>query len=114
MLEVKFLGECNEVLEDELAAVLSIQQIKNSAYFFSLQSSYTEDGNGNGDFDRRRSTYFKRLSTSSSYLYSVVLEVSPILDKPMDLKGFMGLNIVVLSTEKYRLVRPLVIQDAMS
>nr|POF00494.1 hypothetical protein CFP56_55165 [Quercus suber] len=72
-----------------------------------------EDGNGNGDFDRRRSAYFKRRSASSSYLYSVVLEVSPIFDKPMDLAGFMGLNITVLSTEKYRLVRPLVIQDAM-
>ena len=34
----------------------------------------------------------------------MVLEVSPILDKPMDLKGFMGLNIVFLSTEKYCLV----------
>ena len=61
-------------------------------------SSYIEDGNGNGDFDRRRSAYFKRHSASSSYLYSVVLEVSPILNKPMDLEGFMGLNIVFLST----------------
>ena len=78
-----------------------------------LQSSYAEDGHGNGDFDRRRSAYFKPCSASSSYLYSVVLEVSPILDKPMDLKGFMGLNIVVLSTEKYHLVSPLLIQDAM-
>ncbi|KAK7850069.1 hypothetical protein CFP56_001616 [Quercus suber] len=51
-----------------------------------------EDGNGNGDFDRRRSAYFKRRSASSSYLYSVVLEVSPTLDKPMDLAGFMGCN----------------------
>ena len=78
-----------------------------------LQSSYAEDGHGNGDFDRRRSAYFKPCSASSSYLYSMVLEVSMILDKPSDLMGFMGLNIVVLSIEKYRLVSPLLIQDAM-
>ena len=95
--------------------ILYFFNLADQKFCLLLQSSYTEDGNGNGNFDRRRSAYFKRHSTSasSSYLYSVVLEVSPILDKPMDLKGFMGLNIVVLSTEKYRLVRPLVIQDAM-
>ena len=94
--------------------ILYFFNLADQKFCLLLQSSYTEDGNGNDDFDRRRSAYFKRRSASSSYLYSVVLEVSPILDKPMDLKGFMGLNIVVLSTEKYRLVRPLVIQDAMS
>nr|XP_023920243.1 F-box/kelch-repeat protein At2g29830-like [Quercus suber] len=104
--------EYNEFLEDENPCC-GLIHLCDQKFCLLLQSSYTEDGNGNGDFDRRRSAYFKRRSASSSYLYSVVLEVSPIFDKPMDLAGFMGLNITVLSTEKYRLVRPLVIQDAM-
>ena len=108
----EIFGECNEVLGDEYPCC-GLIHLADQKFCLLLQSSYTEDGNGNGDFDRRRSAYFKRLSTSSSYLYSMVLEVSPILDRPMDLEGFMGLNIVVLSTEKYRLVSPLLIQDAM-
>ena len=108
----EIFGECNEVLEDEYPCC-GLIHLADQKLCLLLQSSKIEDGNGNGDFDRRRSAYFKCRSASSSYLYSVVLEVSPILDKPMDLKGFMGLNIVFLSTEKYRLVRPLVIQDAI-
>ena len=46
-------------------------------------------------------------------MWFLKFQVSPILDEPMDFDDFMGLTIVVLSTEKYRLVRPLVIQDAM-
>ncbi|XP_050262167.1 uncharacterized protein LOC126706678 isoform X2 [Quercus robur] len=110
----EIFGEFNEVLEDGYPCC-GLIHLSDQKFCLLLQSSYTEDGNGNGngDFDRRRSAYFKPHSTSSFYLYSVVLEVSMILDKPRDLTGFMGLNIVVLSTEKYRLVSPLLIQDAM-
>nr|XP_023920250.1 uncharacterized protein LOC112031777 [Quercus suber]POF00484.1 hypothetical protein CFP56_55156 [Quercus suber] len=112
----EIFGEYNEVLEDGYPCC-GLIHLCDQKFCLLLQSSHTEDGNGNGngnsDFDRRRSAYFKPRSASSSYLYSVVLEVSIILDKPRDLAGFMGLNIVVLSTEKYRLVSPLLIQDAM-
>ena len=104
--------EYNEILDNGYPCC-SFIHLSDQKFCLLLQSSYAEDGNGNGDFDRRRSAYFKPCSASSSYLYSVVLEVSMILDKPSDLMGFMGLNIVVLSTEKYRLVSPLLIQDAM-
>ena len=125
----EIFGECNEVLEDGYPCC-GLIHLSDQKFCLLLQSSYAEDGNrngdfdrrrsayfkpcsANGDFDRRRSAYFKPCSASSSYLYSVVLEVSMILDKPSDLMGFMGFNIVVLSTEKYRLVSPLLIQDAM-
>ncbi|KAK9989213.1 hypothetical protein SO802_029452 [Lithocarpus litseifolius] len=108
----EIFGEYDEVLEDGYPCC-GLIHLCDQKFCLLLQSSYTEDGNGNGDFDRRRSAYFKPRSASSSYLYSVVLEVSIILDKPRDLAGFMGLNIVVLSTEKYCLVSPLLIQDAM-
>ena len=125
----EIFGEYNEVLEDGYPCCCLIH-LSDQKFCLLLQSSYAEDGNRNGDFDRRRSAYFKHCSAngdfdrrrsayfkpcsaSSSYLYSVVLEVSTILDKPCDLMGFMGLNIVVLSIEKYRLVSPLLIRDAM-
>ena len=66
------------------------------------------------DLDRRRSAYLRPLHCCPSYfLYSVVFQVSTILDNSMDRKGFMGLNIVVLSTEKYHLFSLLLIEDTM-
>ncbi|KAK9989165.1 hypothetical protein SO802_029404 [Lithocarpus litseifolius] len=108
----EIFGEYNEVLGDGYPCC-GLIHLCDQKFCLLLQSSYYSDSDTEDDFDRRRSAYFKPRSASSSYLYSVVLEVSTILDKHMDLEGFMGLNIVVLSTEKYRLVSPLLIQDAM-
>ena len=108
----EIFGEYNEVLGDGYPCC-GLIHLCDQKFCLLLQSSYYSDSDTEDDFDRRRSAYFKPRPASFSYLYSVVLEVSTILDKPMDLEGFMGLNIVVLSTEKYRLVSPLVIQDAM-
>ncbi|KAL4614700.1 hypothetical protein ACB092_07G072500 [Castanea dentata] len=113
MLEEKFLGKYNEVLEAGYPCCRLIHLCDQKFCLLLLSSYYSDSDTEDGDFDRRRSAYFKPRSASYSYLYSVVLEVSTILDKPMDLQGFMGLNIVFLSTEKYRLVSPLLIQDAM-
>ena len=96
-----------------LAVVLSIYVIRNSTY--SVMHGDIEDMFDDDDLDRRRSAYLRPLHCcpSSYFLYSVVFQVSTILDNSMDRKGFMGLNIVVLSTEKYHLFSLLLIEDTM-
>ena len=98
-----------------LAVVLSIYVIRNSTY--SSIHGDIEDKFDDDDLDRRRNAYLRPPHCCHSFffffLYSVVFQVSTILDKPMDLEGFMGLNIVVLSTEKYYLISPLLIEYTM-
>ena len=101
-----------------LAVVLSIYEIRNSTY--SGIHGDIEDMSDDDDLDRRRSAYLRPPHCCHSFfffffffLYSVVFQVSTILDKPMDREGFMGLNIVVLSTEKYYLISPLLIENTM-
>ena len=96
-----------------LTVVLSIYEIRNSTY--SGIHGDIEDMFDDDDLDRRRSAYLRppHCCPSSYFLHSVVFQVSTILGKPMDREGFMGLNIVVLSTEKYHLISPLLIEDTM-
>ena len=96
-----------------LAVVLSIYVIRNSTY--SSIHGDIEDKFDDDDLDRRRNAYLRppHCCHFFFFLYSVVFQVSTILDKPMDLEGFMGLNIVVLSTEKYYLISPLLIEYTM-
>ena len=96
-----------------LAVVLSIYVIRNSTY--SSIHGDIEDKFDDDDLDRRRNAYLRppHCCHSSSFLYSVVVQVSTILDKPMDREGFIRLNIVVLSTEKYHWISPLLIEDTM-
>ena len=62
--------------------------------------------------DRRRSEYYK-LQEFDFYLCSVILELSPNLEKDKDPAGFKELNIAVVSTEKYLVPRHLGIKDAL-
>ena len=96
-----------------LAMVLLIYAIRNSTY--SGIHGDIEDMFDDDDLNRRRSAYLRppHCCHSSSFLYSVVVQVSTILDKPMDREGFIRLNIVVLSTEKYHWISPLLIEDTM-
>ena len=96
-----------------LAMVLSIYVNRNSTY--SGIHGDIEDMFDDEDLNRRRSAYLRppHCCPSSYFLYSVVFQVSTILNKPMDREGFMRLNIVVLSTEKYHLISPLLIEDTM-
>ena len=97
-----------------LAVVLSIYVIRNSTY--SDIHGDIEDMFDDDDLDRRRNAYLRPPHCCHSFfffLYSMVFQVSTILDKPMDHEGFMGLNIVVLSTEKYYLISPLLIEYTM-